>query len=250
MPTTDVVFTEAGRYSPLTNSTALRAANAYVLYRRPDYVIAPLGNLRAANGGEIPQRILRNQYVKMFQVPHAPAVVYKRAPESIAEFQPSPHAFLENIAHPSHIQYASSDEAIPPGEYLTRLSFLADGTLDRTFSGRIRYSVVFAKTNEPTYELHVEGIRARTDVTMALTLWTSDGTLARREIRNIAAGRPERLHLFWPEGVGASRLSLEFDAKDATQTRVLLRDLRVQGQPVALARYVDQFSFPPAAARR
>jgi hypothetical protein len=46
-----------------------------------------------------------------------------------------------------------------------------------------------------------------------------------------------------------ARLTLELDAKSAPLTRVKLRDLRVQGQPVALARYVEQLSFPPAATR-
>jgi hypothetical protein len=247
LPTTDVVFTEAGRYSPLSDSAALRTANAYVLYLMPDYVIAPLGNLRAANRGEIPERILRNHYVKLFVVPHAPAVVYGRSPEPVAEFRSTPHLFLENVAHPSHVQGASGDDAIPPAEYLQRLAFLAGGTLDRTFSGRISYDVVFAGTNEPIYELHVDGIWARTDVTMVLTLWSADGAVARRETRLVKASRPDRIRLFWPEGPGATRLTLELDAQ-GSQTRVLLRDLRVQGQPVALARYVEQLSFSSAAA--
>jgi hypothetical protein len=250
MPTRDVIFTEAGRYSPLTNATALRAANAYLLYRAPEIVIAPLGNLRAANQGEIPERILRSQYIKMFAVPHAPAVVYGRVPGSNAEFQSSSHIFLENVAHPSRIQRASSDEVIPPGEYLSQLLFLAGGALDRAFSGHIRYDVVFATTNEPVYELHVDGIWARTDVTMVLTLRTADGAIARRETQRIAANHPERVRLFWPEGLGAARLTLELNADGAPQTRVILRDLRVQGQPGALARYVAQLSFPPNATRR
>ena len=246
LPTTDVVFTEAGRYSPLTNTAALRAANAYLLYRAPDYVIAPLGNLRAANRGGIPQRILRDRYVKLFAVPHAPAVVYGRSPAPVAEFRSTPHLFLENVAHPSHIQRAASDGVVPPAEYVTRLAFLADGTLDRTFSGHLRYDVRFARTNEPIYELSVEGIWARTDVTIRLLLWDADGAVARRETRRITADHPERVRLGWPEGPGASALTLEVEAEGAAPTRVILRDLRVQGQPVALAQYVEQLSFSPA----
>lgn len=250
MPTRDVIFTEAGRYAPLTNASALRAANAYLLYRAPEYVIAPLGNLRAANHGEIPERILRSSYVKMFVVPHAPAVVYERVPGSNAEFQSSSHLFLENVAHPSRIQQASNDEMIPSGEYLSRLSFLAGGALDRAFSGRIRYDVVFATGNEPVYELHIDGIWARTDVTMVLTLWTAEGAVAQRETRTIAANHPERVRLLWPDGPGAARLTLELDANGAAQTRVILRDLRVQGQPAALASYVQQLSYPPAVTKQ
>jgi hypothetical protein len=250
MPTTDVIFTEAGRYSPLTNATALRAANAYLLYHAPEYVIAPLDNLRAANRGDVPERILRNHYVKLFIVPSAPAVVYARSPEPIAEFQSSPHVFLENIAHPSRVQSASGQAVIPSGEYLGRLSFLAGRALDDTFSDHIRYDVEFGKTNEPTYELHIERIWARTDVTVVLTLCAADGRVVRRETRDVVGDWPQRIRLFWPEGPGAARLTLELYAKGASTTRVILRDLRVQGQPVALARYVGQLSFPPPVARQ
>ncbi len=226
LPTTDVVFTEAGRYSPLTNAAALRVANAYLLYRAPDYILAPRGNIRAANRGELPPRILRGHYLKLFAIPHTPAVLYARSPEPLDEFRSSRRVFLENLAHPSHLRYAANDGVIPSSQYLARLPFLADGTLDRTFSGLIRYDVVFAETDEPIYELDVDGIWSRTAVDVALTLWSADGAMVRKEVRHVAANRPERVRVVWPAGIGAAQLTLALDTGSPIATRVMLRDLR------------------------
>ncbi len=173
MPTKDVIFTQTGRYSPLTNAAALRTANAYLLYRSPDYVIAPIGNLRAANRGAIPHRILRNHYVKLLAVPHAPAVLYGRSPRAIdglpAVGARVPRESRAPLTHPLRLERwrdsgrqvsGRSCHSSPRARWIW------------TFSGRIRYDIVFARTNEPAYELDVEGIWVRTDVTMVLTLWT------------------------------------------------------------------------------
>jgi hypothetical protein len=228
----------------------LRAANAYLLYRGPDYIIAPLGNLRAANHGMVPPKILRGHYLKLFVVPHAPAVLYTRSPEPLDEFRSSPHVFLENLAHPSHLRYASDDAAIPRPQYLARLPFLAEGTLDRTFSGRIKYEIVFAETDQPIYELHVDGIWSRNPMDIVLTLGRADRSALRHEMRHVEANRAEHLRLLWPEGPRAARLTLELDAAGPVPTRVLLRDVRVQGQTAALTEYVERLLFPPVVARR
>ena len=247
LPTSDVVFTEAGRYSPLTNAFALRAANAYLLYRAPDLLIAPLGNLRAANHGELPAQLLRSHYTKLFAVPHAPAVVYARSPERLDEFRSSPRVFLENLAHPSHVRAAWNDGEIPSEQYLARLPFLADSVLDRMFVDRLRYDVTFAAHNERIHEIDIEQIWSRTAADVRLTLAATDGAIVREEIRHLTPDHSEHVRLQWPAGIDAARLILVIENREPMAARVRLRDVRVQGQPPALARYVQQLPFSAPA---
>jgi hypothetical protein len=249
MPTTDVVFTEVGRYSPLTNNTALRAANTYLLYRAPDFVIVPLDNIRSANLGSVPPAILRGHYTELLADLHAQAVVYRRTKDPLTEFQATPGVFLENLAHPSRIIEAFDGEIVPPDEYLRRLAFLAEGDLDRSFSRHIAYDIVFSKTDLPVHEVDVQGVWARTDVRLVLSLWNAEGRLAWRDERALAGDRPDQLSRSWPEGVGACRLSLGFDAQGESPTRVTMHDLRVQGQSPALAAHARTLTFPPVALR-
>jgi hypothetical protein len=240
-----VVFTEAGRYSPLTNATALRAANAYLLYRAPDIVIAPLDTLRSANLGVVPPEILRGHYVERLVDPHAEAAVYVRTPAPLIEFRSTPRVFLENLVHPSRLVRAFDGTSVPRDAYLARLPFLADGRLDRSFSGRATYDLVFAAVDEPVFELDVRGVWARTDVVMTLTLRNANGALVHREERLLIGGVPSAVALSWPGGQPAAELSLVLESRTGGPTRVLLHDLRVQGQSPELAGYVRQLPFPP-----
>ena len=88
LPTSDVVFTEAGRYSPLTNETALRTTDAYLLYRSPQYVIEPLRNLNAVNSEITPNEVLRGRYALRFA--DSQAAVYQRTGRSTQEFRTNP----------------------------------------------------------------------------------------------------------------------------------------------------------------
>jgi hypothetical protein len=249
MPTTDVMFTEVGRYSPLTNSTALRAANAYLLYRSPDFIIIPLDNLRAANLGGVPHEILRGHYSEVFTDRPSQVTVYRRTADSTEAFQSTPHVFLENVAHPSHIRQAFDGEIIPPEQYLRRLEFLAGGDLDRSISGRVVYNVSFSETDVPIYELDLEGVWARNDVRMVLTLWNAKGGVVRTDTRTLVGGQPDHVALSWPDGPAAAQLSVELEPQGPLPTRVTMHDLRVQGQPPALAAHVSVLAFPPAAVR-
>jgi hypothetical protein len=246
MPTRDVIFTETGRYSPLTNATALRAANAYLLYRSPDVVVAPLDTLRSANSGAVPDQILRGHYVERLVDRHADAAVYVRTAAPHTAFQ-TPQVFLENLAHPSRLLRAFDGGVVPPEQHLSRLPFLAEGRLDRSFSGAVTYDLVFAASDLPVFELDVAGVWARTDVLMTLTLRGVGGVVVHREERALTGGRPTAVAVAWPEGRRAAWLTLQLESRGGGPTRVMLRDLRVQGQSPELAAFVRQQLFPSAA---
>ncbi len=52
LPTTDVWFTEVGRYAPLTDRRSLRATDAYLLYRDVPFVMVRDDLIRNANDGQ------------------------------------------------------------------------------------------------------------------------------------------------------------------------------------------------------
>jgi hypothetical protein len=243
LPTTDVVFTGVGRYSPLTNGLALRAANAYVLYRAPDLVLAQVENLRSANRGAVPAYLLRGYYTRVSS--HTLAAIYRKAKDPAPEFGSSPRAFLENLAHPSRVRFAFDGTVIPTAEYRWRLAFLADRALDRSFAGGLHYDVSFASANEQVYELTVQSVWSRTATTMTLTLWATDGAIVHQDARTLSADHTERIRLVWPDGPRACRFSIAFENTSVTPARVILRDLRVQGQTPELEQYVRQLPFPP-----
>ncbi len=242
LPTTDVTFTEVGRYSALTNRMPLRAAHAYVLAIAPDFIVGPYDNLESANGGAIPDAVLRSHYRRILVDRHAQAVVYKRTSDALGEFRTNPHLFLENVAHPSHLLRGYDGEVIARGEFLRRLPFLADGALDRSFNGRVTYDATFASSDEPVYELDVMAVWARTDVRMAISLLNARGQVVARDER-VVGSRGTNVFREWPEGIRASQVSLELEASDPRPTRVILHDLRVQGQTPELAAYVRGLPF-------
>ena len=79
---------------------------------------------------------------------------------------------------------------------------------------------------------------------MRMVLRNSRGRVAAIDERTLGGGRSEAIALSWPDGVQASGLELTL-AGDAGPTRVILGDLRVQGQSPALAAYVARLPFPP-----
>ncbi len=248
LPTTDVVFTGVGRYSPLTDGPALRTANAYVLYVAPELIIAQRENLRAANRGEIPARILRDHYGRLPELSRGAAVVYRKINDPAAEYHATPQVFLENLAHPTRVIAAFDGSFVPPSEYRRRLAFLADGMLDRPLTDRLGVEVTFATTDESVYELTIDGIWSRTDATLEMILRATSGVIVRRETRRLGADHADRVRLHWPDAVWASRLSVTVLPGDTSPGRVMLRDLRVQGQSLALRKYVRQLSFRSVAA--
>jgi hypothetical protein len=114
--------------------------------------------------------------------------------------------------------------------------------LDRSFTGRVRYEVVFASRDLPVYELALQNVWSRAAATITVGLSNASGALVDEEQRTIPAGRSVQLVAIWPHALPASELSIVVDA--AGPTRIRLYDLRVQGQSPALAAYVRQLPFP------
>jgi hypothetical protein len=237
LPTTDVFFTEVGRYSPLTPAPVLRAAEAYVLYHQPAAIIATADVLRSANDGLEPMRILGGRYTLDYVDPSRSNVIYLPTGGRAAPFRDR-SGFLENVAHTSRLRSVRVDGVlVPASQYAAEMPFLA-GLGGWTSMGRQRhYAIRFDEADVPIYEVYVGDIR--TDQTAQATLTLFD-TAGRRvwEDRLGVTGARQRKHWRLPAPVSASQLALTLTSPSEA-AGVRMTDLRVQGQPPALKAYID-----------
>ena len=78
---------------------------------------------------------------------------------------------------------------------------------------------------------------ARTDVRMAISLMNAKGDVVARDER-VVGSHGTNVFREWPAGISVSQVSLTLEAIGDGPTRVILHDLRVQGQTPELAAYV------------
>jgi hypothetical protein len=246
LPTTDLYFTEVGRYAPLTNRQPLRAGHAYFLYQNVRYVMSRTDILRRANAGVIPAALFGGYYELVTTDADAQNAVYRRTARPADEFATTPDAFVENVAHVSYLRRALVGGAtIEPSSFARRLPFTHDDAATQTVPGRLVVDLVFAAADERVREMTIEEIRMDAAGELSLTLIGADGRVAARYTSALVAGRSQSVRVVLPPDTTGSRLLLELSSSTGDATRATIADLRVQGQTPALARYVRQrLRFP------
>jgi arabinofuranosyltransferase len=237
LPTTDVFFTEAGRYSPLTPAPVLRASEAYILYREPAVIIAPADALRSANNGLEPMQILGGRYTLDYVDSSRSNVIYLPTggrPEPFRERS----GFLENVAHTSRLRSTRVDGVImPASRYGAEMAFLA-GLGGWTSIGNLRhYAIRFDEADVPIHEIYIGDIRSDQTAQAALTLFDSGGRRVWEVRLDISPAR-QRKHWRLAAPVSASQLAMTLTAPSEAAS-VRMTDVRVQGQPPALKAYID-----------
>lgn len=245
VPTTDLYFTEVGRYCPPTNKRTLRPGEAYLLYQNARFVMVRTDILTRANDGTIPQALFGGYYDLVGTDEGGLNAIYRRSERSTDEFAIDPHLFTENVAHVSylvdvHIDGVRVDRAV----YKRLLPFLHDdeGALD--FTGRLELVFDFATRDERVNEISVEGIHVNQPAVLQIRLIGHDGRLVKRELVPLDSNRVRSIQID-TAGAAASRLTMELTATPGISGRVWIDDLRVQGQRPALEAYiVSHLRFP------
>ncbi len=248
LPTTDLYFTEVGRYAPLTNTPELRAGQAYFLYDNARFVLSRTDILVRANADKVPRALFGGYYELVQFDAEGENAIYRRTEKPAGEYQTDPQAFGENVAHVSYLKHASIDgETVAPAEYQTRLRFLRDQTSEFAFSGVLRISVEFAASDEGVREITAESIRTTAPAILRVALAATDGHIVHEGVFNLEPDRAATIKSVVPTGIKASRLRLELSSHGAVDA--WLTDVRVQGQTPALERYIKrQLRFPAPAA--
>lgn len=248
LPTTDLYFTEVGRYAPLTDTHELRASQAYLLYDDAQYVLSRTDILLRANGDHIPTALFGGYYQLVELDRDRQNAIYRRTAKPADEYQSNPTAFTENLAHVSYLRRASIDDvAVPASEYQTRLKFLHDQTSELAFTGKVTIDVDFAPDDELVREVTLESIRVSEPATLTITLTGASDLVVHEATFDLERDRALEIQSAVPDGTHARHLTLELTS--AGPAHAWLTDLRVQGQTPALQRYIEQKLPFPAAAR-
>lgn len=243
LPTTDVFFTEVGRYSPLTNKPVFRASEAFLLFHEPAYIIEPTALVRPANGNHVPEEVLDGAYRLLFIDATRQSAVYGRTTKNVQAFRQDPTRFLENVAHISHVRRAAiNGRQIPGADLKGMLPWLWDGGRRSTVKPGHRIDVEFAADDVPVHEFFASTVVGSRPLELEVTLRSCAGAPVFRDRIEVAEERPQTI-LRRLAGVGACSLTFEMAVPDGREVNLELWDVRVQGQPPALARYVSRLPF-------
>jgi hypothetical protein len=230
LPTTDVIFTEVGKYQPLTPAVPKRAGEAYLLYQDARFLLVRSELLRHTNGIE-PATLLGGYFELVDKDEDGDNAVYKRTALSAEPFQTTSDAFLEDLAHVSYVESASVDgKPIAPREMLDNLPWLGNLTGSLTFTGKTFTTVIFGPRDETVYHLSIEGLRV--DAPSALDVWlrSSNDRIVAHETLAASAGESKRLWVDLPAGTSAMRLDLQIASDAPGPVTARLTDVRVLGQ--------------------
>ena len=237
LPTTDVVFTEVGRYSPLTPKPVLRAGEAYTLSRAPKLLLEPGGNLRAANGGVVPDNVLGGVYRLLFST----ETVAGYGPIDSAGTIRDPPRYLENLAHISHLRRVwINGQLLQKSEYRTGLPYLYGRQARLIFDDRFVADFTFSDADLDVYELYLGRIRSAEAASVDVMLLNDIGHVVFRTTFELAPRDRRDVRLNLGEGVKAAALSVAITSRTPGPQAVDLGDLRLQGQTTALKRFVDE----------
>ncbi len=241
LPTTDVFFTEVGRYSPLTDKPVFRASDAYLLFREPRYLIEPADLLRAANRANEPDRLLGGRYRLVWEDARLLDAVYVRTDVPADAFK-SRESFLENVVHPSYLQRARiGAQDLPSADYRDALPFLWDqhGYLELT--GHQHVSLTFSGADIPVRQLYADELKADRPLVVTIRLWSVSKAVRFTKDVVMDSEHAERLDVWLPRGLRAARMTIDVRTLDPSAHAVLrLRDVRLQGQTPELAAYLDR----------
>src|SRR5207237_6031429 len=245
LPTTDVYFTEVGRYSPLTDAPVLRAAHAYLLYLDVRTIATRTDLLMNANDGRIPPAIL-DDYFRLSAIDASGMnALYVRTEKPADRYRTDPTTFQENLVHTSRVRRVDIDgERLGEAAIGPRLPFLRDQVGVLPVHGRLRLDVRFAERDEDVSALYAGTLSSRSDMTVTFALYNAAGQ--RVADVPVQVGTTMRELMQPVEGVRARLLTIEAESAGHADSRLTIGDLRVQGQSGALRDYVRRHLRFPA----
>ncbi len=237
LPTTDIYFTEVGRYSPTTPGPVM-AAQSYLLYYDARFLILRTDLLTHANHDRKPETLLDGHYRLMAVDPAGENAVYERTDKPDDAYRHNPSMFLENLVHVSSVAGVAIDDVpVPTTEVPRRFPYLRDAIGDVTFRSRRTMSFSIGQMSDVS-GIDLAGIRSSGPVSVRFTLTGASGeTLFCHELDvDWHSLKPAKVDL--PTGLRASGLTIDLVSKTDESATVTLDALRLLGQSPALGRYV------------
>lgn len=236
LPTDDAVFTDVGRYYPVTMRPPMHAAEVYPLQRGARWLVARRSWIQTANGGRVPDQVLGGYFSLDTQT--SAFVVYRRTDKADDPQWRRDEAWLENLSHPANLTAAVVDgTAVAPADLLAALPILhPDQPIDVLLDPEWRVNLDVEGVH-PVHQVYVEGADAPRDLRLSVTLRDDAGRVLARLTHEIAAGVP----IVWfprlerPVKAGSAELLLL--SRDGTPATVRLSAVRLMGQSDLLRRH-------------
>jgi hypothetical protein len=246
MPTTDVFFTEVGRFSPLTNKRALRAGEAYLLHQNAQYVMVRMDLLLKNNDLRIPRYLLGGYYELLGTDGPGENAIYRRTAVPATPYTTSASAFLENLVHLSRVRAAIMNGMPVSFDQIQRqFRFLRDDRSELWFTDQLSLSFVFGRSDEAVHQLTIEEIKVSEPAVLELALYAADSRLVYRQTMDLPASTARAVWAEVPDGIKASTFELRLSLHSRGQALVRIEDLRVQGQTPQLNAYItSRLKFP------
>jgi len=236
VPSTDIYFTEVGRYAPLTNQATLRPVHQYFLYQKVHFVMSRTDILLRANNDTVPPALFGGLFHLVGEDAQQLNAIYERTENTPVSL--GPDSFTENVAHVSYVRAARlNGSRIDSKDYLRTLPFLRDEAGIIEFAGHTELLVEFSDQGERVNEIRIAELRASVNADVQIRLVAPDHEVVGKTDVMLAPGEGQSV-LLETAGAIANRLVLTIDAPGEGALRI--RDLRVVGQRSALREYVTR----------
>jgi hypothetical protein len=239
LPTRDVLFTDVGRYAPLTPKPIVEATDAYLLHHDVQFVIQGIKLLRGANSGRFPKQLMGGYYTLVESIEGSEAI-YRRSERDASEYKREPRLFTENLTHPANVRRASLDgQPVPYLDIPNSFDFLRDETDRIEFTSRYTFDVQFGDTERDISELFVSNAHATHPVSLIFELQSATGEEQYATRLDLEPNVSRQLVLRLPGTIRASRLHVMILGPPVRAT-VQLYDVRVLGQTPELSAYIKK----------
>jgi hypothetical protein len=242
LPTTDVYYTQVGRYSPPEDSPSLWTAHAYLLYQDVRFFISRTDLLLKANAGVVPDELLGRYFRRIAIDPSGENAIYARTGKPADEYRRNPDLFTENVAHISHIRRASiGSETLPDDELASRLPFLRGQRLHMTVDPNADVTFTFAPHDVRVSAVYIGRLAAREPLICELKLLDRHARIAKRITVNVNRAETRVWEQFPP--LDASTMAIHL--RGGPVTRATIGNLRIEGQTDELRAYLQRtLRFP------
>ena len=239
MPIDDAVFTDVGRYFPLTNRPAYHAVHAYLVSQEPQVIVVRRSWMATANGGRVPDTILNGHYTTLAGTPRF--VVYGRSSQPLNPLRTRQTGFLENLAHPAYAaRIAVNGLRVLPAAALTQLAFLRQGGEAEVMVAPSWHLHLDPRGHEQVYEILLEAAAPSGPLTIRFTLTgPRSSQVWMKEVR-VPAGKPIRIWETSAAPIAADRVDVHLLSPDGKPVTLRLKALRVMGQSERLRRHLER----------
>jgi hypothetical protein len=244
LPTTDIYYTQVGRFSPPEDGPVLSTAHAYLLYQDVQFLISRTDLLLKANWGAVPDQLLGGYFRRIAMDRSGENAIYGRTGKPADDYRKNPDLFTENVAHISHIRRAAiGAETLLDDELESRLPFLRGQRLHMTVNPNADLTFTFAPhdADVKVSAVYIGRLAAREPLLSELELLDKRAQVRKRITVNVNRFETPIWEQFPP--LDASTLAIHLRGRLAT--RVTIGDVRVEGQTEELRAYLRRaLTFP------